>query len=116
MCMCGGIIEIGLITALVGYVGKKMHKCKCTCHEEHVDECKHCSHHIHEDKDPHVKLITECQKENDKILNKKKKIYQIIQYAFLTLGIIGVCVLAYGVYDHYKTHHDHCEHEQFHNN
>ena len=43
--MCGGIIEVGAIAALVGYIGKRIHKCKCDCHEEHIHKCKHCSGH-----------------------------------------------------------------------
>ena len=31
--MCGGIIEAGLIAALVGYVGKRLHKCNCNSHQ-----------------------------------------------------------------------------------
>ena len=34
MCVCGGIIEAGIICGIIGCIGKIMNKCKCKCHEK----------------------------------------------------------------------------------
>ena len=119
MCMCGGIIEVGAIAALVGYIGKRIHKCKCDCHEEHIHKCKHCSDHI-EEKVCSVKecgnwTVTEYMTYNTKRFNKKKLFYKIIQYILGAVLIMGIGMLAYGVYDMYNEHHhehtEHCNHK-----
>lgn len=120
MCMCGGIIEVGVITALVGYIGKRLHKCKCDCHEEHIHKCGHCSDHVAKEKAVVVQECgsftkTEYMKYNVKRFNKRKIFYKAIQYILGIVIILGMCVLGYGVYDVYKNHHhehtEHCVHK-----
>ena len=86
MCMCGGIIEVGLIAAIVGYVGKRLHKCECKCHED-VHSCKHC--------------------ENESIKEKRK--YKIVQYILGAILFVGIALCIIGAY---KEHciHEHSEH------
>lgn len=108
MCMCGGIIEAGLIVALVGYIGKKLHKCKCDCHESHEHKCKHCSDHA-EKKVYYVKKLGECKVTehmvyNTKRFNKKKFVYKTIQFILSAILIFGICLLGYGVFKTYKHH------------
>ena len=119
MCMCGGIIEIGAIAALVGYIGKRIHKCKCDCHEEHIHKCKHCS--VHSEKQICVVKNLGKMKIGEYMVydinrNKRKQLfYKIIQYVLGAVLIIGIGMLAYGVYDMYNEHHhehtEHCNHK-----
>ena len=93
MCMCGGILEIGAICAVVGWVGKKIHKCDCECHkEEHIHECTHC-------------------KENVKIEKEERKnCYKAIKIALAVITEIVIMMVVYGVYKMLEDHHD-CTHE-----
>lgn len=91
MCMCGGIIEVGLIAAAVGYIGKKLHKCKCECHEPHLEHhCKHCDGNV------------------ENVIHNRKSKYKIIQYILLGIMLIGFSFIGYGVYKSLNKHH-HCE-------
>lgn len=110
MCMCGGIIEAGLIAALVGYIGKKLHKCKCDCHESHEHKCKHCSDHV----EKQICVVKSLGKMKigeymvyDINRNKRKQLfYKIIQFVLSAILIFGICLLGYGVFKTYK-HHEH---------
>lgn len=122
MCMCGGIIEAGIITALIGYIGKKIHKCKCDCHEKHLHKCKHCS-------DDKVKkevgkktignwIITEYMAYNIHRFNKKKMFYKFVQYflGILILGglifsAIGICKII-NEHKHHNCMEINCEHNR----
>jgi hypothetical protein len=78
--MCGGIIEAGLIAAAVGFIGKKIHKCKCKCHDEQ-ENCKHCADDI-----------------KNKIKNHEhKKHYSFLQKVFIILSILGILGVGIGV-------------------
>ena len=91
-CICGGILEIGAIIALVGFFGKRLHKCNCHCHELH--KCKHCS-------DEHVNV--------EKIRKKNVK-YNVIQLIFALITIVGLCIVGYSlVKEHNEHHHHHIE-------
>lgn len=123
MCMCGGIIEAGIIAALVGYIGKRIHKCKCDCHEEHLHKCKHCSDHDAKEK---AVVIQECgsftkteyMKYNVKRFNKRKIFYKAIQYIFGVLIFGGLIFASVGIYKtlNKHKHHDcteiHCSHNK----
>lgn len=88
--MCGGILEAGLIAAAVGFIGKKIHKCKCKCHDDEHKELKE-------------KII---QKDH----NSKK--YNIIQKVFIVLSIIGVFTAGVGtgvIINNHLTHKQHIE-------
>ena len=100
MCMCGGILEVGLACAIVGYVGKKLHKCKCECHEEVEHTCKHCDNHK--------------KGKTVKIEKPKKNYYKIIQYVLTLIIAVGMCMLAYGVVK--NCFMEHKEHKTYHPN
>lgn len=99
MCVCGGIIEAGLICAAVGVVSKAIHHCKCKCHEQH--ECEHCHNENHVELD---------KSEKDKRNIKYKKIQN-----YLIGFIIGGLILIGGalIYEHCFEHH-HCSDEHYH--
>lgn len=83
MCVCGGIIEVGIICGLIGCIGKVVHKCNCKCHEQ--IECSHCEKHEHSD--------------------KKRKTYNVIQTIFKFVIFASVCTLLIGsIIEHHKDH------------
>lgn len=89
MCMCGGFLEVGLISLAVGYISKKIHKCKCECHEEVKHECCH------------------CQEES----NKKRNKYKIIQIILGGLIIGSIIMITVGIIkEHCHIHNDSCGH------
>lgn len=102
MCMCGGILEVGLVCAIVGYVGKKLHKCKCDCHEEIEHTCKHCSTSNKFDKNerPSIRL-------NPKEQKMKKSKYKIVQWILTIIIVIGMCMMGYVVIKNHFLEHNH---------
>lgn len=121
MCMCGGIIEVGIITALVGYIGKRIHKCKCDCHEEHIHKCKHCSVHSEKQicvvknlKNLKKMKIGECMIYDINRNKRKQLFYKIIQYILGSLIFGGLIFASVGIYKMLNKHHDcteiHCSH------
>lgn len=119
MCMCGGFLEVGAIAALIGYIGKRMHKCKCDCHEEHLHQCKHCSDHKEVEKcvvkDMGSWKLTEYMSYNIKRFNSKKLKYKIIQCILGAVVLVGIGMLAFGIYgmckEHHHEHTEHCVHK-----
>ena len=111
MCMCGGIIEVGIITALVGYIGKRLHKCKCDCHEEHLHKCKHCS----EQNVLKNKVVKNLEKMKigeymiyDINRNKRKQLfYKIIQSILGLIALVGIGFACVGIYNAIHSHHHH---------
>ena len=99
--MCGGILEAGLIAAAVGFIGKKIHKCKCKCHDDEHKDCHNC----HDDE--HKKL-------KEKIIQKdhNSKKYNIIQKVFIVLSILGVFATGVGtgvIISNHLAHEQHIE-------
>lgn len=124
MCMCGGIIEAGLIAALVGYVGKRLHKCNCNCHNKNnVDKCKHCSDICKDDgcschthrcgfvlKPFAFERRMQYEKEMRKHLHKKTLAYKIVQIILGIILTVGLGMVAYGLYKEYSHHHHNYHH------
>ena len=82
-CICGGVLEFGFIMALIGFFGKRLHKCNCHCHETH--KCDHCSD-----------------------TSKKKLVkYNIIQLIFALITIVGLCIVGYSLVEEHNEHHHH---------
>lgn len=102
MCMCGGIIEAGLIAALIGYIGKKIQKCKCQCHDEHIEKCKHCT-----DKQKTNKDCQNCQNHTKEHKCHNHKKHNIVQYILTTILIIGIGFVFYGVHKMISHHECH---------
>lgn len=109
MCMCGGIIEAGLIAAAVGYIGKKIHKCSCKCHQP--KECEHC----HNIKKYNMEGLQLGWSEPKKSFEKEKSHnrYSFIQKLFVILAIIGFVAVGVGfAIEHFEHEHTiNCEHK-----
>lgn len=106
--MCGGIIEVGIIAAVVGYIGKRMHKCKCKCHNDSVDTCKHCSDQPNNKEHNcggFVNIDSVFQKEKNVKFKKKTLTYKIIQYILGIIVLGGIIMTCIGV------HKNMCKHE-----
>lgn len=106
MCVCGGIIEIGAISALVGFIGKRLHNCKCKCHEPIKEECSHCHNHNFDCEDE----ITKPNVYPQAIIDKKHKKYKIIQYILGGIMFAGLLMTVYGLCKHFsQVEHKHTE-------
>ena len=110
--MCGGVLEIGAICAVVGFVAKKFHKCNCKCHDEHKDECCHCKE-FDVNSTPSIKIINTTDTiafiKNDK--KRKNFRYKIVQYILGGIAAIGVALIGYSIIStHIHCEHEHCSH------
>lgn len=101
MCMCGGFLEVGLVGLIVGYISKKIHKCKCECHEEVKHECCHCTEY----KGSGIVSLDDIRKKS------KQRKYKIIQV------VLGIMILASMIFvgigiakEHFHKHNEHCTH------
>lgn len=115
MCFCGGIIELGIVTALVGYIGRRIHKCKCHCHDEQIHKCRHCSDVKSHDNGVDIvfEYSSEYRKAKKAKLKKRTLVYKIIQYVLGALLLIGVGATLIGVHRMYLNKHQHsikCNH------
>lgn len=74
-----------MIAAAVGFIGKKIHKCKCKCHDDEHKDCHNC--HSNEHNELKEKIV---QKDH----NSKK--YNILQKVFIILFIVGIFTAGVG--------------------
>lgn len=89
MCVCGGIIEVGIICGIIGCVGKLLNKCNCNCHKQ--NDCVHCND------------------EHEENSVKKLKKYKIIQILFHFLIFISIsCLVVYVIVKHFSNHDKKC--------
>lgn len=104
MCICGGILEVGIISGVTGLIIKRIKKCSCKCHAK-VDECSHCHNecetcHSIEEKHHHHKSV-------EGLIHKIKHNWLTIIATILLL--VSFCSLGYFAYHNY--HLAHCEDE-----
>lgn len=106
MCMCGGVIEIGLGMAIVGVGLRLWKRCTCKCHAT-VEECSHCT------KKCAVKNLMVHQEGMYGIMKKtlhkfKHNLFNIITTIMI---IIAILCIGYALYkDHTHIHDEHCTH------
>ena len=101
MCLCGGVLEVGVICGVVGLVIKKIKNCRCHCHSV-KDECEHCDNSCHT-----------CNEIDEKHHHSIKEIAHKSKHNWLTilatiLILFSFVTIGYTVYKYHK--HFNCEH------